>query len=136
MYVDDSGDEHLDLLCGLVVPIAVWSETLRMWLEDLLAGVDGHAILIVDGDEHHPAYYGTHRELKLADRRIIEDPWMQGSHVSQLIQAADLVAYSAFQHLARRPDRDVLWNWYEQHIKPLVVPPGLVDGVFWLPPGR
>lgn len=47
---------------------------------------------------------------------------MQGSHVSQLIQAADLVAYSAFQHLARRPDRDVLWNWYEQHIKPLVRP--------------
>ena len=33
VYVDDSGDEHLDLLCGLVVPIAVWSETLRMWLE-------------------------------------------------------------------------------------------------------
>ena len=52
--------------------------------EDLLVEVDGHAILIVDGDGHHPAYYGTHRELKLADRRIIEDPWMQGSHPSSV----------------------------------------------------
>ncbi|MFJ9522674.1 DUF3800 domain-containing protein [Kitasatospora sp. NPDC101801] len=45
-------------------------------------------------------YRDTHRGLPLASRRVLEDPVMQDSAYSQLIQAADMVAYAAFHHLA------------------------------------
>ncbi|MEU4420980.1 DUF3800 domain-containing protein [Actinoplanes sp. NPDC024001] len=44
-------------------------------------------------------YRRTHRELELGPRRVIEDPQMMDSKYSQLIQAADLVAYGAYQYL-------------------------------------
>lgn len=44
-------------------------------------------------------YRRTHRELDLGPRRVIEDPLVTDSRYSQLIQAADLVAYGAYQHL-------------------------------------
>ncbi|HET7415655.1 MAG TPA: DUF3800 domain-containing protein [Arthrobacter sp.] len=39
----------------------------------------------------------VHRNLDLGTRRIIEDVVMQDSKVSQLIQAADMASYAAFQ---------------------------------------
>ncbi len=86
-----------------------------------LEQIDGQAIVVVDGDQLHPAYHLTHRDLKLADRRVIEDPWMQGSHVSQLVQVADLVVYCAYQHLTRPERHRQMWPWYEQHILSLHV---------------
>ncbi len=44
-------------------------------------------------------YRDAHRSLPLASRRVLEDPVMQDSRYSQLIQAADLVGYAAFHHL-------------------------------------
>jgi hypothetical protein len=222
IYIDDSGNEHYDLLSAFIVPMRRWTSTLQSWLDfrrqllrdhaipvsyelhaskflhgrgrpslvddsdvntsrkirrdigetalALIAGlpdiavvtvaqhgtnrhrsyqglvrvleahlesVDGHATLIVDGDEHHPAYFGTHRGLPLANRRIIEDPWMQGSHLSQLIQVADLIAYSAFAQIVRQAHREPLWDLYALHIAPRCLP--LADtnkGLLWLPPPK
>jgi hypothetical protein len=44
-------------------------------------------------------YRRTHRDLVLSARRVIEDPIVLDSQYNQLIQAADLAAYGAYQHL-------------------------------------
>lgn len=50
-------------------------------------------------------YRETHRDLDIATRRVVEDVIMQDSRYSQLIQAADLVAYGAFQlHRQNHPE--------------------------------
>ena len=51
-------------------------------------------------------YRQVHRGLELRSRRVIEDPVIQDSRSSQLIQAADLVAYAATQWLWVKMD---LW---------------------------
>jgi hypothetical protein len=56
------------------------------------------------------------RELSLASRRIVEDPWKRDARESQWLQAADFVAYAAYQHIVRRPDRAYMWHWYERHL--------------------
>lgn len=51
-------------------------------------------------------YRNTHRSLELETRRVIEDVVMLDSKYNQLIQAADLVAYGAYQwHLQAYPDK-------------------------------
>lgn len=51
-------------------------------------------------------YREVHRGLDLRSRRIVEDVVIHDSRFSQLIQAADLVAYAAFQHdLGAHPHR-------------------------------
>ncbi|XYX63177.1 hypothetical protein ACAE71_03026 (plasmid) [Clavibacter nebraskensis] len=42
-------------------------------------------------------YREVHRSLDIKSRRVVEDVVMQDSRYSQLIQAADLVAYGAYQ---------------------------------------
>ena len=50
-------------------------------------------------------YREVHRGLDLDSRRIIEDVVMQDSKYSQLIQAADLIAYGAYhKHLQEHPE--------------------------------
>ena len=57
------------------------------------------AIIMIDGDGTEPAYLDAHRALDSYDRHIVEDPWPQGSHASQWIMIADLVAYLSFHAL-------------------------------------
>ena len=53
-------------------------------------------------------YREVHRSLDIHRRRVVEDVVMQDSRYSQLIQAADLVAYGAFQkHKQEHPE---IWS--------------------------
>jgi hypothetical protein len=81
--------------------------TVDEWLGDM--GEWG--LLIVDGKDD-ASYRPAHRSLELRTRRIIEDPLMQSSRHSQLIQMADLAAHAAFQHLKEDPERRFMWDWY------------------------
>jgi Protein of unknown function (DUF3800) len=81
-------------------------------MERLLAVEQTQALVVVDGNG--PELRLLHRELSLASRRIVEDPWKRDARETQWLQAADFVAYAAFQHMARRPDRAFMWHWYER----------------------
>lgn len=98
-------------------------------LEEWAAAQDTHVMVVLDGNpgpadtdgltvdqaadawrqavRNAAPYRGAHRGLPLASRRVLEDPVMQDSAYSQLIQAADMVAYAAFHHLACRDE--TLW---------------------------
>ncbi|RJQ83431.1 DUF3800 domain-containing protein [Pseudonocardiaceae bacterium YIM PH 21723] len=73
-------------------------------------------MIIMDGDGTNPSYRQAHRELTLATRSMIEDPVFQVSHMSQLIQLSDLVAYAAYQHILQAPTKRAMWNWYPDHL--------------------
>lgn len=74
-------------------------------------------MMFMDGNGSDPTYQKAHRDLKLADRSIIEDPMFQGSHNSQWVQMADIVAWTTYQHLLRYPGKEFAWSWYDDHLK-------------------
>lgn len=94
---------------GATVPVvyAEFVERIDFWLGD--QGEQGFCI--VDGQDDS-SYRPAHRALTLRTRHLLEDPLMQSSRHSQLVQAADLAAYAAFQHVAADPDRRFMWEWY------------------------
>ncbi len=79
---------------------------------------DAWAVVVVDGDPKNPDPHvrDAHRGLKLKDRRIVEDGWVQNAEVSQFIQMADLVVHSAFQADRRLPARMFMWDWYAAYV--------------------
>ncbi|WP_338672056.1 DUF3800 domain-containing protein [Streptomyces sp. SCSIO 30461] len=77
-----------------------------------LAATGDHGIIVMDGDGTDTAYQREHRKLKLATRHIVEDPWFIGSHTSQPVQAADLLAYTAYQRVLRHPGKRFMWHWW------------------------
>lgn len=81
-------------------------------LEALLEPESEQALVVIDGASDELRL--MHRELDLGSCAIIEDPWKRDAHGSQWLQAADLVAYAAFQHIVRRSDRAFMWHWYER----------------------
>ncbi|MET8406006.1 DUF3800 domain-containing protein [Streptomyces sp900116325] len=89
----------------------------------LLADIDArlgatgdHGIIVMDGDGSDLTYQREHRKLRLATRHIVEDPWFIGSHNSQPVQAADLLAYTAYQVVQRHPGKDFMWDWWRRHL--------------------
>lgn len=94
---------------------------LTNWLEE--RGANG--IVIMDGEDL--SYRAIHRELPLVSRRILEDPWLQGSHDSQFIQVADLVAHAALQSVARTPQRTFMWEWFPERFAPFLKPKNAED---------
>lgn len=84
-------------------------------------------------------YREVHRDLDIGRRRILEDPIMQDSKYSQLIQAVDLIAYGAYhRHKQDHPE-----NWgTSQAVVPAAIaaymklskrwPESTENGVIWL----
>jgi len=97
---------------------AAYRELIRR-IERFIAKERTHALVIVDGDG--PDLRTLHRELDLSSRRIVEDPWKRDARENQWLQAADFVAYAAYQHIARRPDRGFMWHWYERCLGDCVI---------------
>jgi hypothetical protein len=58
----------------------------------------------------------THRQLKLDERHIIEDAIHLDSKSSQLVQMADLVAWSAYAAVDRHPRNEFAWGRYETYL--------------------
>ena len=73
-------------------------------------------IIVMDGNGSDPSYRSTHRNLKLAERRVIEDAIHLDSRASQLVQMADLVAWSAYAHLDRHARNRFAWRWYSEYL--------------------
>lgn len=70
----------------------------------------------MDGDGSDTSYRSTHRGLKLAQRRVIEDAIHTDSKHSQLIQMADLVAWSANSSIDRHHGNQFAWDWYDTYL--------------------
>ncbi|WP_020576253.1 DUF3800 domain-containing protein [Actinopolymorpha alba] len=85
-------------------------------LDQRLATADGLGLMLVDGNGSDHSYQAAHRDLKLDQRRIIEDPLFQPAHRSQWIQMADLAAYCAYQSLIRIPAKKFAWDWYDSYL--------------------
>ena len=132
------------------------------WLEDWASANDTYMIVFYDGQQglhYGPAeptaeeladlwhtairnatpYRRVHRDLDLAGRRIIEDVIMQDSQYSQLIQAADLIAYGGYQlHKQNHPE---IWGTASKPVPDAIRAyirtrrlwmDGSDNGVFWL----
>jgi len=87
-------------------------------LDARLAVENETGLLILDGDGSDAGFTQGHRTLPLQTRNLVEDPLYQRSHSSQLIQMADLVAFSGYQSLLRHEEKHFAWNWYSDHLQP------------------
>jgi len=85
-------------------------------LDERLTAAGDFGMIVMDGDGTDPTYRAAHRELKLASRSLIEDPFFHASNHSQWVQMADLVAYAAYMHLAQLPSKEPTWQWYRDHL--------------------
>jgi hypothetical protein len=79
-----------------------------------LADSDEIAKVIIDGDGTNPSFREAHRRLPAVNRRIDGNPIFLPSARCDLLQAADLVAYAAYQSLAANPNRSFMWDWFKQ----------------------
>ncbi len=92
---------------------------LMYWIEELLRAGEDWGLVVIDGD--NPELRTMHRELDIATRRIVEDPWKRDARESQWPQIADFVAHAAFQSIVRRKSRAFMWEWYEQQLGNVIV---------------
>jgi hypothetical protein len=76
---------------------------LMHWIDRRLREADDHGLIVLDGESRD--LRTMHRELDIATRRIVEDPWMRDARESQWPQVADFVAHTAFQAIMRTPNR-------------------------------
>lgn len=94
---------------------ATYSALIRRW-EAELASANSLGVVLMDGDGSDTSYRAAHRSLKLSDRRVVEDPLHLDSRSSQLIQMADLVAWTAYAHIDRHVSNEFAWNWYANYL--------------------
>ncbi|MEI6623768.1 MAG: DUF3800 domain-containing protein [Actinomycetes bacterium] len=81
-----------------------------------------YAQIYMDGDGDDPSYKRAHRGLDLATRHIIEDPHFQGSHLSQWVQMADLVAWTCYRGQlpstsSQTGGRAQSASWYDDYLR-------------------
>ncbi len=79
-----------------------------------LAEIGAHGLIIMDGDGTALRYRDAHRDL--ARGNLLEDPLFMRAHLSHWIQIADIVAYAAFQAVARQPAKQYSWSWFSQYL--------------------
>ncbi len=86
----------------------------------LLRSLDGqlgrsgeHGALVVDGDGSDALYEEMHAQVRPA--RLLHPATQVPAHVSDWLQMADLVAYTAFQAIVRQEGRRALWGWYSRY---------------------
>jgi hypothetical protein len=89
---------------------------LILQFESELARSDSLGLVVMDGDGSDTSYRTTHRQLRLNERHIIEDAIHLDSRSSQLVQMADLIAWSAYAAVDRHPRNDFAWDWYERYL--------------------
>lgn len=85
--------------------------------EEALAERDALGLVFVDGDGRDTMYRDVHRSLPRRTRRIVEDPIHQDSKTSQLMQMADLVAWTANAHADPPPKLPEAQKWWAQHLE-------------------
>ncbi|MCZ7414871.1 MULTISPECIES: DUF3800 domain-containing protein [unclassified Streptomyces] len=76
------------------------------------SGEYGH--VVVDGDGTDAFYAATWQSL--SPPRLPIPLTQESSASSDWLQMADLVAYTAFQAVARRPARQHMWGWYTRYL--------------------
>lgn len=87
----------------------------RAWLARInaeLAASDEYGVVILDGDGTERPLIAAHRELPDGGRRVLGDPLFQSARINYFLQAADQLAYAAYQSVAKRPEREFMWDWF------------------------
>lgn len=84
--------------------------------ETELAATDSLGLVVMDGDGSDLSYRATHRSLPLAERRVIEDAIHLDSRASQLVQMADLVAWTANVTVDAHPKNAFAREWYANYL--------------------
>ena len=74
------------------------------------------AMILMDGDGTDDSYKNTHRSLELSKRHVIEDAIHLDSETSQLVQMADLVAWSANALIDQHPKNGFAQDWYPKYL--------------------
>lgn len=86
-------------------------------LDTRLAQHHEHGLVFTDGDGTDDSYTAAHRSLTIDRRHLVEDPqFPRRSKRNPWLQMADLVAWTAYQHLHRAPNRRYAWHWYQQYL--------------------
>ncbi|MCX4783426.1 DUF3800 domain-containing protein [Streptomyces sp. NBC_01264] len=70
--------------------------------------------LIVDGDGREAALREAHRTLSPKGRYLTGDPVFEPARTRALLQAADFLAYAAYQAVAKRESRRFMWHWFAE----------------------
>ncbi len=73
-------------------------------------------MIIMDGDGSDSSYRDIHRSLALSKRHVIEDAIYLDSKHSQLVQMADLVAWTANAFVDQNPKNEFAKEWYPQYL--------------------
>ncbi|MGL4745700.1 MAG: DUF3800 domain-containing protein [Dermatophilaceae bacterium] len=90
--------------------------TLVAQWERRLTERDELAMLFMDGDGSDRRFVDVHRRLPLRQRRVIEDVVHLDSAQSQLVQMADLVAWTAWTAIDRPANNEFAWDWYDTYL--------------------
>ncbi|MBZ9642970.1 DUF3800 domain-containing protein [Streptomyces sp. PSKA30] len=77
-----------------------------------LTATGHHGIMIVDGDGTEASLRHAHQRLPERERRVLGDPLFLPARQNHLLQAADMVAYAAFQNVAKQENRRFMWDWF------------------------